>query len=193
VTAPLIEPITLAEVKEHLRIDGTDRDTYMTALITTARQRVEEETRRAFIRQQWTALITGDLPTCHSVELPRPRLIGTDTKLLEYRNTAGTWTAYATYSSTANREPAQMWLTDTPSDLDTPDHDEDAVWRMTYWAGYGTTAASVPGPIKHAIMILVAHLHERPEIMATGYNLAALPKSMDWLLDSYKTPWEGLL
>jgi hypothetical protein len=52
---PIIEPITLAQLKQHLRIDSgyTDDDALLTALITGARQYAENYTRRAFFNQTW--------------------------------------------------------------------------------------------------------------------------------------------
>ena len=36
------EPLTLSEVKDHLKIDFTDRDTYLGTLLTACRQELEE-------------------------------------------------------------------------------------------------------------------------------------------------------
>jgi len=48
VTAPTVEPITLADAKLHLRVDGTTEDAYITALITAARQAADHEAQRSF-------------------------------------------------------------------------------------------------------------------------------------------------
>lgn len=52
-TAPAIEPITLADAKLHLRVDFDDDDDIITALIIVARQAVEEFVGRALITQTW--------------------------------------------------------------------------------------------------------------------------------------------
>ena len=193
VTPPDIEPITLSQVKEHLRVDGGDEDALITTLITVARERIEQETRRAFIRQKWTAYILGDFGNCLPVELPRPRLMPEETFLLEYRDTDAAWQESADAMVQVSREPALVWANATtyPADIDSPRSPQDAVWRATYWAGYGSDAASVPGAIKHAIMLLVAHLFERREMVISGATITEVPKSLDWLLDSYRVPWEG--
>ncbi|MEY4634799.1 MAG: hypothetical protein RJA55_597, partial [Acidobacteriota bacterium] len=47
--APLADPISLAEAKNHLGVDTTDLDTKITALIASETQRVEAWLRRALI------------------------------------------------------------------------------------------------------------------------------------------------
>ena len=47
------EPLTLSEVKTHLRIDGTDYDSILTPLIKTVRQLAEGITGRDFINKTW--------------------------------------------------------------------------------------------------------------------------------------------
>ncbi len=54
---PAAEPLSLAEVKLHLRVDLPDDDALIAALITSVRQYAETITRRAFIRQTWEYVI----------------------------------------------------------------------------------------------------------------------------------------
>ena len=53
VTAPTEEPVSLAEAKLHLRVDYTNDDVLIGALITAARQHAENDTRRALVTQTW--------------------------------------------------------------------------------------------------------------------------------------------
>lgn len=48
---PQAEPLTLAEVKAHLRLDGGDEDALLAALIRTAREHLERTTGLCLIRQ----------------------------------------------------------------------------------------------------------------------------------------------
>ncbi len=73
VTAPTAEPITLSEAKTHLRVDVTDDDTLITALITAARQYAETFQRRVYITQTWE-LILDAWPDGDKIEVPLPPL-----------------------------------------------------------------------------------------------------------------------
>jgi uncharacterized phiE125 gp8 family phage protein len=68
-TPPAIEPVTLTEAKQHLRVDIADDDTYIEALIVAARQYAEEYLDRALISQQ-LAVRMDTFP--YEFELPRP-------------------------------------------------------------------------------------------------------------------------
>lgn len=196
VTPPASEPVTITQVKAHLRVDGNDDDTFLTSLIAIARERLEQETRRAWMRQRWTAYIIGDFGQLLSVELPRPRILtgGDNTFLLEYRNTSGTWVTESSYMIQANREPSRLWgPTTIPADIDTPRDADDAVWRATYWTGYGSESADVPGPLKQALMMLIGHLDQNRELTVSGRTITEVPKSLDWLLTPYRVAWEGAI
>ena len=64
---PIAEPLSLQEAKAHLRVDITDDDALISALITTARVYAETVTRRALVAQAWKLVIDS---------FPGPTLIG---------------------------------------------------------------------------------------------------------------------
>lgn len=53
ITPPAAEPVTLADIKALLRIEGTSEDALLTGLIRTAREHVEAATGRHLITQTW--------------------------------------------------------------------------------------------------------------------------------------------
>lgn len=59
VGSPALEPVSLAEIKEFLRVDAgdTSQDSTLLDLLTTARSWAETLTRKAFVQQVWTLLL----------------------------------------------------------------------------------------------------------------------------------------
>ena len=70
-TAPAVEPVTLTEAKNQLRVDGAEDNALITALITTARQLAERDTKRVFITQTWKMYLDS-APA--EIEIPKPPL-----------------------------------------------------------------------------------------------------------------------
>lgn len=71
ITPPQVEPVTLEEAKEYLRVDGFDLDARIQALIPRAREACERFTRRAFIEQTWEV----DCEIFSEDDLPYPPLM----------------------------------------------------------------------------------------------------------------------
>lgn len=70
-TPPIVEPIDLETVKNHLRVDGGEDNALISSLVVTARQIAESETKRAFITQTWLMYLDKALQT---IEIPKPPL-----------------------------------------------------------------------------------------------------------------------
>ena len=68
-TAPALEPVTLAEAKAHLRVDISDDDDLITAIIKAAREYCEEYLDRTLVHTQWTMRMDA-FPW--EFKLPRP-------------------------------------------------------------------------------------------------------------------------
>lgn len=178
VTAPSIEPVTLTEAKAHLRVDGTDEDTYITTLITVARRWCENYTGRSFISQQWD-LFLSCFPSCGEIRLPRPDLLSIST--FTYRDSAGTATSWTVSGDPSSRDLVSG--STTMAHIDTSSEPGRIVlaygqsWptatlrtaspiAIRYTAGYGTTEASVPDDLKHAILLIVgAHFNNREAVV----------------------------
>ena len=68
-TEPAIEPVTLAEAKAHLRVDISDDDALISAIIKSAREFCEEYLDRSLVYTQWTMRMDA-IPW--EIVLPRP-------------------------------------------------------------------------------------------------------------------------
>jgi len=70
VTAPTAEPVSLADVKLHLRVDTTAEDDLIDGLVVSARDYAESFTRRAFPQQTWDLKSDG-FPCAPEFYLPK--------------------------------------------------------------------------------------------------------------------------
>lgn len=187
------EPITTSEAKTHLREDSSANDTYIDTLIAAARMQCEIFQRRSYINQTWTMALTG-FPGSYTpdswhttatddlnIYLPYPPLSSVTS--ITYTDTDGGSNTLATsvYGVDTNSEPGRVYLKYDQSWPATRDL-EDAAVRITYVAGYGATAASVPATIKHAIKLLVAWMYEYREPVISGTIIDEVPgvKALLW-------------
>jgi uncharacterized phiE125 gp8 family phage protein len=183
ITDPSAEPVTVAEAKTHLRVDHSDEDTYIGLLIKTARQWVEEYTRRAILTQTWT--LSLDAVPGSRIALPRPPLQSvTHIKFYDEAD-AATTVSSTFYQVDTSGEPGRVLLKSTgywPSvSLMRP----AAGVVVTYVAGW-TAAGSVPEPFKQAIKLLVGHLYEnREDVTQSNGLMVTIPMGAKMVL----WPW----
>jgi len=180
-TAPTVEPVTVGEIKAHLRIDHGDQDDYLETLITAARQACESATRRALVEQTWKMYLDA-FPA--AIRPPRPPLRSVSS--LQYVDTDGNTQTLDSgqYDVDTDREPGEVREAYGCCWPSTRDHPNAVI--VTFKAGYGTDAASVPAPVKHAIKLLAAHLYEHPESVVVGMIAAELPQGVEYLLAPYR-------
>lgn len=185
VTAPTVEPVSLAEAKDHLRVDGDDEDTLIEALVGAARAWVEETYGRALTTQTWDLALNG-FPRCRWISIPRAPLQSV-TSLTYYDEDLSTSTVFssANYQVDTLRTPGVLALKNNvfwPTDTLRPS--SGVVVRFV--AGYGATAASVPEPIKQAIKLLAGTMYLHRETEVTGTIVARIGFAADALLASYR-------
>lgn len=187
---PLTEPVSLAEMKLHCRIDIADEDALLTGLISAARTHLERLTGRSFCTTSWRysqdrwPCADGRYSPRGAILMPRPPLLSVTT--VAYTSAAGVYTILpsADYEVDADSEPARIgpaygktWPTIRPS--------LGAV-QVEYQAGYGA-ADDVPTPLKQAIKMLAAHWYEHREAVDVG-AWGELPMAVQSLAWSY---WTG--
>lgn len=155
-TAPAVEPITLDEAKLHLRVDSTDDNALISALITTARQLAERETKRAFITQTWEMYL-DTAPA--EVDIPKPPLQATGLSIRVIDEAGAETVVGATlYDVDASENsPGRVKL---KSGYAWPTHRGFASFIIEFKAGYGDAGADVPEALKQGILQLLLHLYE---------------------------------
>lgn len=179
IVQPSVEPVTLAKVKEHLRIDQNVEDTYLTSLITAARVAAENRTQRTLIQTTWRYTLDS-FPD--AVPLPNPPIIGVTT--LQYKDTNGALLTLdpQDYIVDTAREPG--WIVPAYGKQFPQTYDEINSVIVTYTAGYGTTAAEVPEPIKQWILLAIGDMYDMSRSLSSEKNLQPSP-FVDSLLHPY--------
>lgn len=201
-TEPSAEPVTVAEAKTHLRVDGSDDDTYIGALVTAARQHVEHVTSRALVTQTLALTLDHFPGTAHGIldlrmrpeelrgrghdwviRLPRSPLQSVSS--ITYIDDAGASQTLAaskydvdTSSLVPRITPAysEVWPTTRPI--------PNAV-TVTFVAGYGA-AADVPAALKQAMLVLIGTMYEHRETVVAGAAPEKVPHTFDYLTGPYR-------
>jgi uncharacterized phiE125 gp8 family phage protein len=155
------EPITLAQVKDWLKIDVTDEDTLLTTLITVARQLCENYTGVSFVQRKVIAIVNNSLG---SIMLP----YGPVAEVTEVQDENGEvlTTDYYTIEGVEFKR------------LKLP---KDSYVRVEYNAGYTV----LPQHFKTSLLTQVAYLYEhRGDEYAGQFSPMALQ-----LLKPYRRVW----
>ena len=198
VTPPAEEPVSLADAKLHLRVDFTDDDTLITALIAAARQAAETLTGRQIVTARWKLVLdsfpgpslmgvpAGDpfsLPG-HAILIPKSPV--SSLVSIQYLDMSGTLqTMPATdYTVDAACEPAR--ITPVFGKIRPISLPQIGAVTVTFDAGYGP-ATSVPEGIKSWIKLRIGSLYAHREEVAliNRGKIEALP-FIDGLLDPFK-------
>lgn len=183
ITPPAVEPVSLAEAKQHLRVDITDDDALITALITAAREYCEGFQNRAYITQVWQ-LWLDSWPDGSEIRIPKPPLQSvTSVKYYGADNTEYTLPP-ADYFVDTKSEPGRIVLAYERTWPSVTLRPANAVC-IEFVAGYGDDAGKVPQKVRQAIYLLIGHWYENREAvrvaMQRGETLP-VPFGVDALL-----------
>lgn len=190
IVAPSIEPLTLAEVKLHLREDLSEQDDLISSLIQMAREYAERYTGRAFLTQT-LQLSLPEFPSCGEIVIPRPPLQYIES--IKYTDADGVEQTVddALYQVDLLSEPGavkpaygEVWPAPRAGDY-------NAV-RVRYVAGFAEIGSpsgedlrnGVPELVKQWMRTRIAQHYEHREATVVGTIIAPLPKDyVDGLLD----------
>jgi uncharacterized phiE125 gp8 family phage protein len=177
---PTVEPVSVAELKEHGRIDHGHEDERLAGLIKTARMMVEKDTRRKLCTQ--TVVLNLDYLPTYIVPEVLPIQSITSIQYYDANNTLQTL-ASATYEADLYAEPilirpafGQTWPTT---------YDRFNAVAVTMQAGYGA-ASAVPEDAKQAILLLASHWVENREAVLSGTISKEIELSYTALTDRLK-------
>lgn len=177
---PAEEPVTLAEAKAFLRLDGTEEDALVTALVTAARATLEAETRRAFVTQSWR--LTLDRWPGREIALPLAPVESIDAITVQVEG--GTEAPDASsYVADLAHEPPRL-VVKRGVRMPTPEPDAAGI-AIDFTAGHGG-AADVPEPLRQAVLMLVAHWFETRSPVGFDVSATEIPMMVAALLAPYR-------
>lgn len=162
-SAPDEKPITLEQVKEHLRIphDYIDEDQVLSMKIDAAVDRFETDTWRKLITQTWKAFPdTWD----SEIEIPFGQLQSIES--VKYIDADGVEQTVdpADYSEDTIADPGRLVFEDT---FTLPELKGVNPIRIEFICGFGVDHSSIPPAIRDALLHIVADLYgmrETPDV-----------------------------
>ena len=179
ISDPAIEPVTLDEAKEYLRIDGPESDGVLERLIVAARTAIEGMTRRALIAQTWRYLMAA--PKVEGPRRGRLTIPGMPLRrVLAVR-------VFGARGSVTTLDPQDYVVSmGTPATIHLRDGHADARGaEVDAEIGYGPAASDVPADLRQALVQLVAHWFERREPVTNGM-LSSVPMTVTHTTAPYR-------
>lgn len=179
-TPPTVEPITVEELKDYAKIDGTDEDLILEASIVAVRESMEGYLGRSLIEQ--TVKLSMDFWPGEVIELPMPPLISITQVVTLDEDDTETVYASSNYYVDTNGDPGRLILRQGVTFPNNTDRTYGG-YRIDYKAGYGGAAEDVPQVIRDSIKLWCAVYYE------TGTLLEKPPNQVISLLESrYRIP-----
>lgn len=179
-TAPTIEPVSLSELKEQVRVTYDDEDQLLTSLIRGARQWVENYCSRPILTQTWDYYATRFPSGACPIIIHRAPFQSVSTFV--YDDTTSTQQTLTSVDyQIAMDEPIRVYPALGEVWPDTDGSIDNINFRFV--AGW-TTAALVPQPIKDAILMHAALRYKERE--GAQENLDAVKTMLsDYVLRAY--------
>jgi uncharacterized phiE125 gp8 family phage protein len=184
VTAPAARLISTAEAKAHLRVDYSDDDAYIDALVLAVEAYIDGWSGvlgRALVTQTWTQtgrhfrhrmrLAVGPVQSVTLITY----YDGTDT---QQTVSAGVYRLHTdALGPYVVERDGQSWPGVTMSR-------DDAV-TITYVAGHGDAASDVPMAIRQAALMILGHWYEHREAV----TMAGTPREVPMAAAAMLAPW----
>jgi uncharacterized phiE125 gp8 family phage protein len=175
---PAIEPVSLAELKDALRITASNEDTLLTQLIIDARTYAEDYTGRKFITQTITSYgdnfgsADEEWFTGHRVASLQSIYVGkrelkfdwvpsqsiTLVETIDSDNTETTYSATNYYLDNFDNNMFPCMILNDTADIPTSLRRSNNI-KVTWIAGYGDNATDVPASIRRGIIMAATHLY----------------------------------
>lgn len=185
ITPAAAPAITLAEAKLHLRVTHAEEDTLITSMVAAATAEAEHLMQRAIMRQTWRLSLDAWPSPSGAVELRRPPVASITSVRCADASTGEMTTLVDAYRLVQHSEHMSLVLPAFGATWPATATGPGAV-EVTFLCGYAT-AADVPAPIKHWILLRLGGLYEHREAWTSGQAIER-NEHVDRLLDRYSLP-----
>ena len=180
---PALEPVSIAEAKDHLRVDHSAEDAFIASLILTSRLHIEAALSLALIEQGWTWTFDAWPNRLALVTLPlRPVSSITSINTLD-QDGAPTLMVPADYELDGNHVPPRLLRKTNAWPKPGKSH---AGIEISFVTGFGAAPDDVPQPVRHALLLLVAHWYEHRDPIEIGSDKTSVPDAVSNLLAPYR-------
>jgi len=183
-SGPALEPVTLDEARNFLRVDDIAEDGFITTLITAARLHIEGTTGRVLISQTWR-VIADDWPLDRTIVLPVAPLISISSITVYDNDGVPNTLPLAQFQPETSTAPARIFL--PPQISGASDLRKHNGIEIDYVAGFGPLASDVPQDLRHAILSLVGYWFEHRDAVVIAGSGSVVPQGFDRLMAPYKS------
>lgn len=161
-TPPAIEPLTLTEAKQFLRIEHNDDDTVISALIAAARTQVETAVRCALIAQTWR-FVCDAWPVDGRLALKRGPLLS----VAAARVFDAEGDPIVIDPEAFALDKGSSAIAAPPWSLPVPGRSAAGI-EIDVVMGFGAGAASIPETLRQAVRLLLAHWYDHRGLGTAG-------------------------
>lgn len=184
---PATAVVTTAEAKAHLRVDFAADDDVIANLVTAATKRAEAETGLALITQTIRAEMLRAPGVGVGIDLPVTPYQSITSVAYRDSDNASQTLASAAYEVIDGANSRAILV--EAEDYEWPTtRDGAGSFVITYVAGFGATAASVPMDIKQGILLLVGLWYSNRED-AAPVELKRIPQAAAALFSARRARW----
>lgn len=183
IAQPTTEPISIEELKDHLRVDGNDEEMLVASLIAAARVHLEQRLGLAFITQSWTSLLDR-WPDSGCVSLPIQPLQNVDAIRLLGADDVAEIVDPANYVFDRGQQSARI-APRRGHAWPTPNRVIGGI-EIDFTSGFGSMPNDVPEPLRQAVRLLASHWFERRELIEVGRSVVPLPSTVEDLIMPYR-------
>ena len=187
ITGPAVTPISLAEAKAQMRVESSDDDAIIQRLIASAVAFVDAQGAlgKAMITQTWGQWLSPNPGTVYLSLGPVQSV-----SAIKYYDLDGALQTATLADFNVFGTPNRISVSPKSGKAWPVTQTRDDAIKIEYIIGYGSSSASVPETVRHALMMLVAHWYDMRET-ATEKQMYDLPYGFSEMIGIERNQWYG--